>query len=496
MNPDNASMPQPNAAKPAHGLYDNLTRGRRIQILIAIAIGTFMGPLDSSVVNIALPTIRAGFHTSLGTVEWVIMSYLLVISSLILTYGRLGDLYGHKRIYLSGFVIFTAGSLLCGMAPTIALLITFRALQAIGAGMMMAMGPAIITDVTPPRNRGKSLGIIAVSVSVALTTGPVLGGFLTARFGWPSIFFINLPIGIIGSLWAAKVIPSIKGRQVESFDIKGAVTIFLALISLLIPLSYAEKTGWRNPYILGSLALGLGLLVLFVFMENRIKFPMVDLSLFRNRLFAMGNLSALINYMAAFSVILVMPFYLQQLRQMSPSQAGLMLIPTPLATMIVAPISGAISDRVDTRYLSSLGMAVTAFGMWLLSNLHINSSPLSIIVALVIIGLGGGMFQTPNNSAIMGTVPPNRRGIASSFLATMRNIGMVLGVAISGALFSGRLEYLNRVLTAKGLAGAELKVQAFTGAMHFTYLVGAALACAAVITSLVRGPLNSNINKG
>ena len=477
-----------------HGLYEDLPPARRLQILAAIAIGTFMAPLDSSVVNIALPTIRTFFHTSMGTVEWVIMSYLLVISSLILTYGRLGDLYGHKKIYLTGFGVFTTGSLMCGLAPSILVLIIFRAIQAIGAGMMMAMGPAIITDITPPQHRGKSLGVVAVSVSVALTAGPVLGGFLTAAFGWPSIFYINIPIGIIASIWAWKVIPGIKGHLVEPFDIKGAVLVFLALLTTLIPLSYTEQFGWRNPYILGSLAAGILLMFVFVFVEKAVKYPMVDLSIFQNRLFAMGNLSALLNYVATFAVILIMPFYLQQLRLMSAQQAGFLLIPTPLTMMVIAPISGAISDKIDSRYISSLGMAIVAVGLWLLSRLQVDSSALTIVSILILNGIGSGMFQTPNNSAVMGAVPPNRRGIASSLLANMRNIGMVLGVAVSGALFGSLQDYLNRVLTSQGLAAAQVKTQAFIGAMQFTLMFAAGLALVAVFTSLVRGPLNTNRN--
>lgn len=477
-------------AKDAGPLYDRISRGKRRQILIAVAVGTFMGPLDTSVVNIALPSISSYFHSSFATVEWVVMSYLLIISSLLLTYGRLGDLYGHKRVYVTGFILFTCGSLLCGIAPSVLLLILFRAFQAIGAGMLMSMGPAIITDITPPQERGKSLGIIAVAVSVALTTGPVLGGFLTTHFGWQSVFLINIPIGIIGSLWAQKVIPVTRGKEVQPFDLKGAVLLFFALISILFPLSYAEKVGWRHPYIPGLIAFGLVLMAAFLVLENRIKFPMVDLTLFKNRLFSMGNLSSLLNYMAQFSVILLMPFYLQQLRGLPPSKAGLMLIPMPVVTMIIAPLSGTLSDRTDTRYISSLGMGITTVGLWLLSNLTIASGVPTIIAALIVTGLGVGMFQTPNNSAVMGTVPANRRGIASSLLATMRNIGMVLGVAISGAVFTGRLNYLNKVLAAQGVSGAQLKAEAFTGAMHFTFLVAAALAGAAVFTSLVRGPLN------
>lgn len=490
--PGSPAISAPQGSGGGHSHYDELSAGRRLQILTAIAIGTFMAPLDSSVVNIALPTIRTFFQTSLGTVEWVIMSYLLVISSLILIYGRLGDLYGHKKIYLSGFVVFTTGSLLCGLAPSILALVIFRAVQAIGAGMIMAMGPAIITDITPPQHRGKALGVVAMTVSIALTAGPVLGGFLTATFGWPSIFFINIPIGFLGCMWAWKVIPNIKGRLVEPFDIKGAVLIFAALLAILVPLSYTEQVGWRDPYIIGALAAGIILLFVFILLERATKYPMVDMTMFQNRAFAMGNLTALLNFVSTFAVILILPFYLMQLRLMPAEQAGLLLTPTPLAMIVIAPIAGAISDKVDSRYLSSLGMAINAIGLWMLSRLQVDTATLTIVVIMLVIGIGSGLFTTPNNSAILGAVQPNRRGIASSLLANMRNVGMVLGVAISGALFGSRQEYLSGILAARGLAAAEVKNQAFIGAMQFTFLFAAVLALVAVFTSLVRGPLNGN----
>lgn len=456
-------------------------------IILAVAVGTFMSALDSSVVNIALPSISSHFNAPLFIIEWVVMSYLLVISSLLLTYGRLGDMYGHKTIYIAGFAIFTAGSLLCGIAPTIILLIVFRAVQALGAGMLMAMGPAIVTDVTPAHKRGKALGATAVAVSVALTTGPVLGGFLTSHFGWQSIFYINIPIGIIGTLWAYKIIPDPSRHEAQKFDVAGAAVVFLSLMCLLVPLSYTEKYGWSNLYIIMSLAAGVLLLLLFVYIEKKVNNPMMDLGLFSSRLFTMSNISALINYMAQFFVTLLMPFYLQQLRGLPPSEAGFMIIPMPVTTMIVAPISGALSDRFDSRYISSMGMGFISFGIFLLSRLGFDSPNSYIILALAITGLGSGLFQTPNNSAIMGSVPGNRRGIASSMLATMRNMGMVLGVAVSGALFSSRLGYLKRVLEASGMAGSELGVHSFIGALSFTFTAASVLAAVAVITSLMRG---------
>ena len=460
---------------------------RKRAILLAVAIGTFMSALDSSVVNMVLPNISAYFNASLSTIAWTVMSYLLVISGLLLTYGRLGDMYGHKRIFLLGFIIFTAGSLLCGLSPSVLTLIIFRGLQAIGAGMLMAMGPAIVTDAVSPQERGKALSITAVAVAIALTIGPVLGGALTSALGWQSIFFINLPIGILGYFLALKSVPENNGRAVQPFDLIGAAFIFIALISLLLPLSLVEEYGWHNPLILLCIAIGFALTVGFIWWEQHTKFPLFDLTLFQNRLFAMSNLAALLNFMSQFTIILLIPFYLQQLRGLTPAQSGLLYLPMPLTTMILAPISGTLSDRMDSRYLSSTGMAIIAAGMLLLSNLKADSTNIYLIAGLITVGLGIGLFQTPNNSAIMGSVSHSKRGTASGMLATMRNIGMVLGVAISGAIFSSSNHWLMDSLKTRGLSGGLLAKAAFEGALHITYLVGAAFACIAVIASLVRG---------
>jgi EmrB/QacA subfamily drug resistance transporter len=461
---------------------------KKIKLVVtAVAIGTFMSALDSSVVNIALPKIQEHYNAPLSIIQWVVMSYLLFISSLLVTYGRLGDMYGHKEIYIRGFYIFTAGSLFCGLAPSIIILILARIVQAIGAGMMMAMGPAIITDITPAKERGKYLGFNAISVSVALTTGPVLGGFLTSALGWQSIFYINIPVGIFGIYFASKVIHQSDAVERQKFDIKGTVLIFTSLISILLPLSYTENYGLTNPYIIAAIIGGLFLMGLFVYVEQRIDSPMMDLTLFKNRLFSMSNLSALLNYMAQFSVTLLMPFYLQQLRGLSPSQAGLLMIPMPLTTMVIAPISGILSDKVDSRYTGAIGMSILSLGIFLLSRLQYDTPNFFIILSMMTVGLGSGLFQTPNNSAIMGSVPGNRRGIASSILATMRNIGMVLGIAISGAIFNSHRSYLTSSLAAIGIKGEQLIIEAFTGAINLSYTVGAILASIAVITSLIKG---------
>jgi EmrB/QacA subfamily drug resistance transporter len=460
---------------------------RKRAILLAVAIGTFMSGLDSSVVNMVLPNIRAFFHTSLSTIEWTVMSYLLVISSLLLAYGRLGDMYGHKRIYILGFIIFTLGSLLCALAPSVLVLVIFRGLQAVGAGMLMAMGPAIVTDAVSSKERGKALSVMAVSVASALTIGPVLGGFLTSAFGWQSIFLVNIPIGIGGVFLANKAIPNSKERITQLFDFVGAGLTFLALVSILLPLSLVERFGWHNPWLVTFIMIGLLLVVAFVYWEKQTEYPMFEIALFQNRLFAMSNISALLNFMAQFTIILLIPFYLQKLRGLPPGQAGLLYLAMPLTMMMVAPISGILSDRMDTRYLSSAGMALMAAGMLMLSYLQVNSEYLFIIGGLIIVGLGIGLFQTPNNSAIMGAVPNSKRGVASGMQATMRNIGMVLGAAISGAIFSSCNDWLLGLLKAKGFAGVQLEQAAFVGAFHITYIVGAIFAVMAVVTSLMKG---------
>jgi len=471
---------------------NNQNKKSLIQIIIVVSIGTFMGALDSSIVNISLPSISNYFKINLITVEWIVLSYLIVISSLLLMFGRLGDLYGHKKVYVIGFAIFTIGSLLCALAPNIILLIIFRAFQAIGAGMLMSMGPAIITINTHPKNRGKSLGVIAIAVSVALSLGPVLGGFLTTYFGWRSIFFINIPIGIVAFIWALKALPQKDEKTAKTFDYAGAILLFVSISLIIFPISVIDQFGFKNPFILGCFIIGIIVMIIFIFIENKIKHPILDFSLFKNRLFSMGNLSLLLNYMAQFIITLILPFYLIQLRNMQESSAGLILIANPVVVMIFTPLSGYLSDRFDTRYISSAGMLLISVGLFLLSTLNQNSSIITIILYAALVGFGIAMFQTPNNSAIMGSVPPDRRGTASSMLATMRNMGMVFGVALSGTLFTYRQNYLNKILEAKGINGIELSSQAFIGAMRFTFIIGGILAVIAVITSLIRGSLYTN----
>ncbi|MBE3577246.1 MAG: MFS transporter [Limnochordales bacterium] len=469
-------------------------------ILTALAVGTIMGPLDSSVVNIALPQIQAAFGVDLAAVEWVSMIYLFVISSLLLTFGRVGDLYGHRSVYLAGFTVFTAGSLLCSIAPSLPVLLVSRGIQAVGASMLMAAGPAILTEVFPPRERGQALGLNAMVVAVGLAMGPIAGGYLVDHLGWRAIFYINLPIGLLGTAWASRVLPKVAPaaasegglHQRTRFDYGGATLLAIALGALLLAISQGQNWSWGSMPVIGLLVGGVLSLVLFVHTERQNPASLVDLSLFRQRLFAAANASALLNYLTQYMVTFLMPFYLQNLLGLPPSRAGELLIAYPLAVMLVAPLAGWLSDRIGSLYLAATGMGVMSLAALCLSQLNAAATASDVLWRLSLFGIGSGLFQSPNNNAIMGSVPRPRLGQASGMLATMRNMGMVLGIAVSGATFSGRLAVHLRDLgvahVAQDVAAADiLRRQAFVMSLHDTFLVAAALAAFGVVTSLVRG---------
>jgi MFS family permease len=284
-----------------------------------------------------------------------------------------------------------------------------------------------------------------------------------------------------------KALPLKKHEENHPFDFAGAIILFFALVCIIFPVSSIDRFGLKNPLTSGLFAAGIILMALFVFIELKKKHPMFEFSLFKNRIFFMGNISLLLNFIAQFTIALIIPFYLIQFRSFPASLAGLILIANPAVAMIVTPLSGYLTDRFDARYLSSAGMALITAGLFIAGFLNEKSSFLNIIIFLALTGLGIGMFQTPNNYAIMSSVPHNRSGTASSMLATMRNLGMVFGAALSGSLFSTRQLYLAKTLKLDGFSGTELNNMVFTGAMKFTFIIGALLACVAVITSILAG---------
>jgi EmrB/QacA subfamily drug resistance transporter len=443
-------------------------------VLIAIGASTFMSALDTSVVNTVLPVINQSFGSEIATVEWVVTIYLLIVSGLLLSFGRLGDMRGHKQVFLIGFTIFITSSALCGWAPSIGALIAFRGFQAIGAAMLASNSPAILTKNFPASQRGQALGLQATMTYLGLTAAPSLGGWLTDLISWRSVFYINVPVGLAAFILSWKFIPQDrKTENQEKFDLPGGVLFLASLIALLLGLNQGYAWGWTSLPILSLIIFAGFFLAIFIFVERRSSSPMLDLSLFKNRVFSASTISALINYIAVFSILLLLPFYLIQGREFSPSQAGLILTIQPIIMAIVAPISGGISDRIGTRIPSVLGMLILSLGLILMSRLGPYSPIYEIGIALGIVGLGTGTFISPNNSAIMGSAPGQRQGIAAGILATARSTGMVLGVGLAGAIFTTILA---------GYVG-ENTIYAATRA---SFIIAAILATIGAFTSAVK----------
>jgi EmrB/QacA subfamily drug resistance transporter len=453
----------------------------RYSVLAAIMLGSIMGPIDASIVNVILPTLTQFFGVHISTAQWVPIIYLLTISSLLLFYGRLGDILGYKRVYLSGLASFIIASGLCGLSPTIHWLILFRAIQGLAAGMMMAVPYAIITASFPPTERGKALGINAISISAGLAVGPSLGGFITSLLGWRFAFLINIPIGIIGLLWARHVIPELKG-QPGKMDILGTMTAFVSLFSFLLFVNRFQGSGL-------SYASGIMLLIAalagisFLRAESKVRQPMLNLSLFRNITFSFANISALLNFMSQYVMVFLTPFYLQRVLHYAPNHLGLIMTSFPLAVMAVAPFSGSLSDRIGTRALACSGAATCALSLFFMSQVPAWASSVDVVWRLALFGLGTGIFQSPNISAVMGSAPKPHLGIASGILATMRNVGMVLGITTAGAvLYAFAPSYILQK------ASLELSESAlFLSGLKYAYLAGAILTGLASVTSLIRG---------
>jgi EmrB/QacA subfamily drug resistance transporter len=452
---------------------------RKWWVLLAVGVASFMTALDGSVANIILPVLSDAFKAGVATVEWVVTIYLLVVSGLLLSFGRLGDMRGHKSLYVSGLLVFVISSALCGLAPIVEAVIVFRALQALGGAMLLANSPAILIKNFPPTQRGQALGMQATMTYLGLTVGPSLGGWLTSQFGWRAVFYINVPVGLLALWLSLRFIPRDEesAQAAERFDLAGAFTFMAGLVALLLGLNQGEEWGWTSAPILALLAVSVGLLGVFIAIERRVANPTLDLSLFRVRLFSASAASAVFNYVCLYSVLFLLPFYLIQGRGRDPAQAGLILTAQPIIMAIAAPISGTLSDRMGARLLSTLGMAIMAVGLLLLSRLGAPSPLGQVTVGLAVVGLGTGMFVSPNTSALLGAAPAHRRGIASGILATARNVGMVLGVGLAGAIFT----------TVQSQGHAMGAPTATFDGISMGFLVAVGVAVLGALTSAVRG---------
>ncbi|HWQ71848.1 MAG TPA: MFS transporter, partial [Desulfitobacteriaceae bacterium] len=453
-------------------------------ILANVALGTFMATLDASIVNVALPTLSLKFDVDLPILQWVVTAYLLTISSLLPILGKLADIIGRKRVYSSGLILFTLGSALCGLANNVWFLIGMRVLQAIGASMLMANNQAIIVANFPFNERGRALGLSGTMVALGSLTGPALGGILVGLVGWRSIFYINVPIGIIAYLSALIILPADSPKH-ESvpFDYKGSVLFSLGLISLLYAVNYSEDAGWGSIEVLGTMFLGLFLLIFFVLAEQRASQPIIDLAIYKNIPFLIGNLSAFLSFTGQFFYTILMPFYLQNILNYSTSQVGLLMTAYPLAMAVTAPIGGYASDKIGPVALTTGGLLTIAGGMFYLLSVSAYSGFFQIIPGPILMGIGAGLFNSPNNSSVMSSVPKDKLGIAGGLNALVRNVGMIMGTTLSVTIFESR----QAAILAKTLhPSAGQTAFAFMSSFHTVILIGGSILLAAAAISLSR----------
>lgn len=444
-------------------------------VLVIVTMASFLIPFMGSSTNIALPSIGKEFAMDAISIAWVATSYLLAATVFLLPFGRLADIYGRKRIFQYGIIIYTIFSLLSAISTSAAMLISFRVLQGIGGAMIFGTGVAILTSVFPAEERGKALGINVASVYLGLSLGPFLGGLLTQHFGWRSIFLANLPLGvaiITALFW------KLKGEWAEArgerFDLRGSVIYGFTVIALIYGLSLL-------PEISGAVFIAVGIVgvAIFVWWETRVASPVLHMDLFRsNRVFAFSNLAALISYSATFAVAFLLSLYLQYAKGMNPQSAGMVLVSMPAVQAVLSPFAGRLSDRISPRILASTGMALTTIGLSLLAFLSQDTTIGFIFLSLVILGLGFAFFSSPNTNAIMGSVENRTYGVASATMATMRQVGMMLSMGIAMLIFAiyiGRVEITPEYYPV------------FVQSARIAFMIFAILCFGGIFASLARG---------
>jgi EmrB/QacA subfamily drug resistance transporter len=459
-------------------------------VLSVTTIGALMAAIDSTIVILALPDMMVELHADLVEMIWVIMGYILVSTVFLLTFGRIADMLGRVRMYNLGFVVFTVGSALCGISQNAGQLIGARLLQGSGAALLVVNSVAIITEAFPPDERGRALGINAITWGAGGVLGPLLGGFILGAASWRWIFFINVPIGIFGATWAYLALKEQRARRShERFDILGAITFSVGLLAILAALTLGIQAGWTSPPILALFVLFALMLAVFIYWENRTENPVLDFSLFKQRVYNFSVLAAMMQALALFAVQFLIVFYLQAVRGYDPLQAALLLIPLPVLTSITAPFSGRLADRIGARIPATIGLLLQAIALVLFTQLTTTTPLPQIGATLALMGLGGGLFFSPNTSAAMNAAPPNRLGIASGTLVTLRQVGMVTSFALALAVAAASLptDVMMQLFVGTNVQLGSQVMQQFVVGMRPAFVLSLGLLLVAAGFSLVRG---------
>lgn len=453
------------------------TTAKRAALIVA-TLASFLGPFMGSSVNVAMPSMGREFQMSAVLMSWINTAFLLAAATLNVPFGRLGDIYGRKKIYMTGVFVFTIASVLIALSTSGMMLIVCRVVQGLGASMIFATGMAILLSVYPARERGKVLGIVVAAVYLGLASGPFFGGIITEQLNWRFIFWLNLPMGL---LLLFVIFVMLKGDWAEDqgtrFDLAGSAILGLSLLSTMY--GFSKLPGGYAFYLLAA---GLAGIVAFIVLEQRVEHPVVDVRLFRyNTVFAFSNLAALINYAATFAVTFMLSLYLQQVRGFSPQNAGLLLVIQPLVQAALSPLAGRLSDRIEPRTVASIGMSLTFAGLVLLAFVSSDTSIYYIAGCLTFLGFGFALFVSPNTNAIMSSVSRRIYGVAGALVGTMRQLGMTFSMGIV------------MMILALNLGQAEIgpdNIEDFVESMRHAFVIFAVLCLGGIFASLARGKVN------
>jgi EmrB/QacA subfamily drug resistance transporter len=471
-------------------IVDPASPAYRWWVLGVTSLGALLASLTSGTLVIALPDILRDLHTDLFALLWIVVGYTLVATAFVLNAGRLADQFGRARSYILGFIIFTVSSVLAALAPNAALLIAARVLQGIGGALIMATSAALVTDAFPRRELGRALGINAMVVGAGLILGPILGGWLTG-FGWRLVFWMNVPIGIVGTIAAVAILVEQHAKQENrGVDWLGSGLYLIGLMGLMTALAFGGIYGWTTWWIAGGLLAFLVATPLFIWVERRVPAPLLDLSLFRNRLFAMGNLTGLLNGIARNAVLFLLVFYLQGARGYDPVTAGIMLAPLAVGLLVLSPISGVISDRYGSRLIATVGMIVTGIGLAGLLLLDADTPYWQLALWQLVIGAGSGLFNSPNTSAVMGVVPAEKRGIGAGTRMMLVQSGFVISIALAIGLVTSSMDpqVMLAVFSGTQVGSQGIDLAPFINALHLAFLAGVIASAAGAVVSWMRGP--------
>ncbi len=465
--------------------------------LSCTSLGMLLAATNSGTLIIALPDLERSLHAPLLELVWVILAYLIAATVLVLMAGRLSDLFGRKRAYIGGFLLFAFASLGAGFSTDATVLILWRVLQGIGSAFLFANAAALVTDAFPHEELGLAMGTNTMVAAIGLAIGPVLGGVLVG-ISWHWVFWFNVPLGLAGAAWGALILRELaKPDEVRGYDVLGNLSFILGLTGLVLGVSRGGLSGWSDPIVIAGLLAALVLLPLWVLIEARSRAPMLDLALFKNRLFAAATAAAFINGLARFALMFLFVFYFQGAQGDTPITAGVKLMPLALGMLVSSPLAGIYADRHGSRGLAALGMLVSAAALAATTTLQVHTPYWQSSLWLLMIGAGSGMFNSPNTAAMMGTVPAQRRGIAAGARTLLQNTGAVLSIAFVMAIITSAVPRSTLLAVFSGLAKglSTQKLDPFIANMHVALWVLAATSLVGAAVCLMR-PRHQEVLEG